>query len=106
MERRRFVHSLDRIYGTREKEIDCEEFQILLPTLVDSQIARGEAAPLSPAVQAHLAQCLDCAEEYRGLREVAELEAQGELPTAENTLATFESEPERAPEETIPISVS
>ncbi len=106
MERKRFVHSLDQIYGTAEKEIDCQELQRLLPTYVEMQIARGDATQQFPAVHTHLLQCPDCAEEYRGLREVAEIEARGELPAAEKTLATFEPKPEPEPEETASLSLS
>ncbi len=103
MERKRFVQSIDRIYETAANEIDCDQLAELLPAYVEQELAHGSAAQQFPTVYAHLAQCPDCAEEYRGLRQVAEIEAQGELPTAEQTLAVFESKSE--PEKIIPISV-
>ena len=72
-----FTDWLERIYTTAEVEMDCEQFQALLSAYVDLEIAGQGAAPYLAQVKAHLAQCPDCAEEYAGLRKVAELEARG-----------------------------
>ena len=87
------LHWLKQIYATQDNEIDCKRLQALLPAFVDFEVSGGNlpAERLAP-VRAHLAQCPDCAEEYRGLRAVAQLEAKGQLPDAEETLAQFELE--------------
>ena len=103
MDRTHFLHWLNQIYATTETEIGCDQLQTLLPAYVDFEVAGDDPGSRLPQVKAHLAQCLDCADEYKGLRAVAELEAQGRLPQAEESLAQFEAEP-RAEEstETVP----
>jgi predicted anti-sigma-YlaC factor YlaD len=81
---------LERIYATAESEIDCEQLQAALPAYVDLELVGQDPAARFPQVKAHLAQCPDCAEEYEGLRKVAELESKGRLPKAEDSLEQFE----------------
>jgi predicted anti-sigma-YlaC factor YlaD len=81
---------LERIYATAENEIDCEQLQAALSAYVDLDLAGQDPAARFPQVKAHLAQCPDCAEEYEGLRKVAELESKGRLPKAEDSLEQFE----------------
>ncbi len=97
-----FLHWLDQIYSTTTTEIDCDQLQLLLPAYVDFDVAGDDPGDRLPQVKAHLAQCPDCAEEYEGLRAVAELEAHGGLPQVEETLAQFETE-EPVPEHTDPV---
>ena len=92
MNRERLAEWLHRIYSTGEAEIDCDRLHEILPAYVDDDIAGHDLAALFPQAQIHLQQCPDCAEEYRSLREVARLEAQGRLPQAEETLAQFRTE--------------
>ncbi len=102
MDRTHFLHWLNQIYATTEAEIDCDRLQALLPAYVDFEAAGDDPGSRLPQVKAHLAQCPDCAEEYAGLRAVAELEAQGRLPSVEASLAQFEAEPTPEPAETVP----
>jgi len=88
---------LERIYATAETEIDCEQLQALLPATVDLEIAGQATTPYLAQVKAHVAQCPDCAEEYAGLRKVAELEARGRLPKAEDSLKPFQESPALEP---------
>ncbi|HKZ83167.1 MAG TPA: hypothetical protein VJ793_05870 [Anaerolineae bacterium] len=92
-----FTDWLERIYTTAEVEMDCEQFQALLSAYVDLEIAGQGAAPYLAQVKAHLAQCPDCAEEYAGLRKVAELEARGRLPKVEESLKPFQESPALEP---------
>ena len=92
-----FTEWLERIYATAETELDCKEFQALLPAAVDLEIAGQAADPYLAQVKAHLAQCPDCAEEYAGLRKVAELEARSRLPKAEDSLKPFQESPALEP---------
>jgi hypothetical protein len=97
-----FLHWLGQIYGTTETELDCEQFQAILPAYVEHELAGSAPEERFAGVGPHLNQCPDCAEEYQGLRAVLELEAQGRLPRAEELLAQFE-EPERAHDEGVPV---
>ncbi len=101
MDRTHFLHWLNQIYATTEPEIDCDNLQALLPAYVDFEVAGDDPGNRLAQVKAHLAQCPNCAEEYQGLRAVAELEAQGRLPTVEESLAQFETEPTSEPTGTI-----
>jgi hypothetical protein len=99
LDRKRILHSLELIYASTDVEIDCERLKTLLPTFVDIEIAGGDTSARLPDVHSHLAQCPDCAAEYTGLVEVAQLEAQGTLPQAEESLEAFEAEPTPEPDE-------
>lgn len=94
MNRRQFKQWLKRLYETSEKEMNCDQFQVSLPALVDFEIAGGAGQDVFAAARAHLQQCVDCAKEYEALCGVARLEMQSRLPTVEESLQKFESEPE------------
>ena len=98
MNRKQFIQWLQRLYATAETEMDCDQFQAILPALVDFEIANGEPGDRFAQALAHAAQCPDCAEEYKGLREVARLDTRGRLPQVEEALSRFEETrvPERA----------
>ncbi len=92
MDRERLFQWIDRVYATGETEIDCNRLQALLPEYVEFQAASGGDAELAEklaGVQAHLAQCPDCAEEYAGLLAVVKAARAGELPTPEASLEKF-----------------
>jgi hypothetical protein len=92
--RQQFKQWLKRLYETSEQEISCDQFQALLPALVDFEIAGGDVQEQSAAAMLHIHQCPDCAEEYAALREVARLERQGRLSKVDESLPTFETVPE------------
>ncbi len=93
MDRTQLIQWLERTYATAQTEIDCDHLQAILPSLVEAEIVQGDAVTRFPQAVAHLAQCPDCAEEYKGLREVARLESQGRLPQSEESLSKFEEAP-------------
>jgi hypothetical protein len=87
---------LEQIYATQDIEPDCQQFQAALPRLVDSEVAGGSddlPETVEVALRAHIKQCPACADEYAGLKAVAELDAQNALPEVEASLASFEVEP-------------
>jgi hypothetical protein len=92
--RKQFKQWLKRLYETSEKEMTCDQFQAILPGLVDFEIAGGDVQEQFAMAIAHVHQCPDCAEEYEALREVVRLETQGRLPTADESLRKFETVPE------------
>lgn len=103
MDRERLLTWLDQVYLTHESEIDCDQLQAMLPAYVEFELAGSdgaEAEERAAKVRAHLAQCADCAEEYRGLKAVVGLGLQGRLPSAEDSLAVFEPERPAAVEHT------
>ncbi len=90
MNRKQFLHWLRRLYATTENEMDCDQFQVCLPALIDCELENGEPGKHFAPAMAHALQCPDCAEEYRGLREVARLEVHGRLPQVDEVLSRFE----------------
>ncbi len=74
-----FVKWIGKIYATKERELDCEQIQWLLPAYVDTKlnislIKSTEFHQLITDVKTHLSQCPDCKETYRGLWYIAQLE--------------------------------
>ncbi len=94
MNRIQFRQWLKRVYGTSEKEMNCDQFQAILPALIDFEIGGGDVRVQFSTAIAHVHQCPDCAEEYKALREVARLDAQGRLPLADESLRKFKTAPE------------
>jgi hypothetical protein len=73
VDRAALIRFLDTIFATRETELVCSEFFELLPIYVDLVASSWEpgAAPSSfPQVAQHIAQCMECSEEYQALLEV------------------------------------
>jgi hypothetical protein len=67
------IRFLSTIFETRETDIVCSEFFELLPRYVDlvaSSGAPGAAQSAFPQVAQHIAQCMECGEEYQALLEV------------------------------------
>lgn len=81
---------INRIYKSKDTEIDCLELQDYLPTYVDLEIEDPSKTGQYPQVSAHLEQCPDCADEYESLLQVASLEAQNAVPDAETLLDHIE----------------
>jgi hypothetical protein len=89
---KRLNRLLAHVYGTDGTEIDCEEFQVLLPAYVESELnfaPQTLPAEAEKAIHAHLDHCPDCRDEYEGLREVLLLDSDGALPTIEEALMQF-----------------
>lgn len=73
-----FTNWIDRIYATKEEELDCQQTQSLLPAYVEAEF-NGDHFDAASAVEIHLYQCPDCKETYQGLYHLVRLEAKGEL---------------------------
>jgi hypothetical protein len=76
----RFRKWLQQIVQTRADEISCSMCLDQVSQFVDLEVADEPAAERMPALAQHLGQCRVCHEEYVVLRELAELEASGQLP--------------------------
>ena len=73
MDHAALIRFLDTIFETRETEIVCSEFFELLPRYVDlvaSSGAPGASQLAFPQVAQHIAQCMECGEEYQALLQV------------------------------------
>jgi hypothetical protein len=92
---KRFTRTLDLIFETTENEMDCDALQSVLPAYVEFEISGNDPAQQFPHAAAHLVQCADCAEEYRGLLEISQLDAQGHMPAVEQALSRFPEDTEQ-----------
>jgi hypothetical protein len=102
---KRLNRLLAHVYGTDGTEIDCEEFQVLLPAYVESELnlaPQSLPADAEKAIHTHLDHCPDCRDEYEGLREVLLLESDGDLPAVEESLSHFGAA-EATPEEPVGV---
>jgi hypothetical protein len=74
---------IKRVLETRNDEISCTQCQDLVSGFVDMELESGEAAVRMPQLVRHLGQCPACWDTYQVLRELAQLEGRGELPSIE-----------------------
>ncbi len=63
----------------QDSDMDCETCAAQLDCLVEQVAAGASVHDLWPAVEAHLACCPDCREEYEALLAVIRAEQDGEL---------------------------
>lgn len=80
---RRLIRQLQE---TQDEELSCSECFEQLSDYVDLELAGQPVGERLPRLRQHLAQCRVCREEYQVLRELAELTANGELPSEANLL--------------------
>jgi hypothetical protein len=59
--------ALDRFLRTDPRDVGCAEAMKLLHVYVDLMAAGGSAARRHPGIEAHLAACGPCAEDFHGL---------------------------------------
>lgn len=84
MKRNRFERWLQNIYHTQDEEISCSECFALVSHFVDVEVSGEDAAARMPQLKQHLDQCAACREEYETLRDLARLENEDELPSADD----------------------
>jgi predicted anti-sigma-YlaC factor YlaD len=77
---------LRQIEATQDDELSCSECFEQLSDYVDLELAGAPAAERLPRLRQHLVQCGVCREEYEVLRDLARLEAGGDLPSADALL--------------------
>ncbi len=103
MDIKHFTRSLDLLFATTPEEADCDTLQALLPEFVQYELTGRDAATKFPELAGHLIQCADCTQDYFALLDVARLDAQDRLPSAELILKQF-PEAERVPQDTENVS--
>jgi hypothetical protein len=67
------------VFATRDDEIQCEEAGILIARCADALLSDDESRRQYPALWHHFRFCPDCAQEYRMVLDLAQLEAAGQL---------------------------
>ena len=75
---RSFLSWIQRIYATKEQELDCEAVFESIAPYVDTEIAGADPSERYPAVAHHLRQCSACMDLYLSLREAARAEVEEE----------------------------
>ena len=78
MQRKRFENWLKNIYATQDEEISCSECFDLISRFVELETTGRDAAAELPLVKQHLGQCGACRGEYETLRDLVNLENQGD----------------------------
>lgn len=78
MQRKRFENWLKNIYATQDEEISCSECFDLISRFVELETTGRDAAAELPRVKQHLGQCGACRDEYETLRDLVNLENQGD----------------------------
>lgn len=107
MKKERFTRWIKQIHRTEKAEIECDRLQKLLPAFIDAEVTGALIAAEIVEIQIHLAQCSDCMGDYEGLRQIALLEINGELPEAATLLALLAPENTAVPQpksvESLPV---
>jgi predicted anti-sigma-YlaC factor YlaD len=62
---------ITRLLGTAGEDAGCERAHARLAEYIEGELAGREMTELLPAVAEHLRNCPACAEDYRGLVELA-----------------------------------
>ena len=88
MKRAQFERWVRQISETRDEEISCTECFDLISRYVDLEIAGEAAESKLPHLRHHLDQCRVCREEYEILRDLARLEAGGDIPSPQDSRQT------------------
>jgi hypothetical protein len=68
MERRDLTQALERLLGSAEPELGCDECFAELDRYVELELAGEDADTAIPGLRAHLAGCPACREEHDSLR--------------------------------------
>ena len=77
-------HWLQNIYDTQEIEISCSECFDQVSHFVEVELSGDDATAKMPQLRQHLDQCAACRQEYEALREIAQLEKEGRLPSSKD----------------------
>ena len=84
MNRERFNAWLRNIYRSQDVEISCTECFDLVSRFVELEVSGRDVAAELPQVKHHLEQCRACREEYETLRDLVQLEDQGDAPSLDD----------------------
>jgi hypothetical protein len=80
----RFERWLENIQDTQTEEISCSECFEQVSRFVELELTGQDAAAKLPKLRQHLNQCPACRAEYETLRDLQDLENNGELPSLDD----------------------
>jgi len=80
----RLENWLKNIYDTKDAEISCTECFDSVSHFVEVELSGDDAAIKMPQVKQHLGQCRACRDEYEALREIRQLENDGQFPSVDD----------------------
>jgi hypothetical protein len=80
----RFERWLENIQNTQAEEISCSECFDQVSRFVELELTGQDAAAKLPKLRQHLNQCPACRAEYETLRDLQDLENNGELPSLDD----------------------
>jgi hypothetical protein len=89
VQKNRFERLLENIQNTQEQEISCSECFDLVSKYVEIELSGEQSATKMPELRQHLDQCPACRAEYETLRDLRDLEDNGELPSLEELQDLF-----------------
>jgi hypothetical protein len=72
-------HLVEDVFSTREDEIQCEEAEAMMARCAEAGLSDKDARDQYPALWHHFRFCPDCAEEYRLVMALAQMENTGQL---------------------------
>ncbi|MGE5374585.1 MAG: anti-sigma factor family protein [Bacteroidota bacterium] len=84
MTKNRFERWLENIQNTQAEEISCSECFDQVSRFVELELTGKDAAAKLPKLRQHLNQCPACRAEYETLRDLQDLENNGELPSLDD----------------------
>ncbi len=84
MNQERFYAWLRNIYETQDTEISCTECFDLSSHFVELETSGRDATAELPQVKHHFDQCRACRDEYETLRDLVNLENQGNAPSLDD----------------------
>lgn len=80
----RFERWLKNIYHTQDEEISCSECFDSVSHFVEVELSGEDPVRKMPQVKQHLDQCPACREEYETLRDLARLDNEGNMSSADD----------------------
>jgi len=92
------------VYNTSDEEIDCKQFQMLLPVYVDARVAGNIPELPIAGIGLHIEQCPDCADEFESLYHVLALEAKEAMPGSAELIDNLFERPDPESLGTIPTA--
>ena len=84
MQKDRFERWLQNIQSTQEQEISCSECFDMVSHFVELELSGTDAAAQMPQLRQHLDQCSACHQEYETLRDLQQMENNGQHPSVDD----------------------
>ena len=89
MDQAGFERWVRKILETEDFEISCSDCFDLVSRYVDLELSGIKMEPVSQRVASHLNQCLACRDEFEILRDLAQLEGSGKMPSLDELVKSI-----------------